>query len=107
MDRLEYFKSLLEKTPDNPILHYSLALEYYKLRDYQNTIRHMEKYLNLKEDEGAGYRVLARCYEELGEYEKAIEVLQEGVQKALKYNHPSMVEEFKSWIEQLKSLQSF
>ena len=77
MDRLEYFKNLLEKSPDNPLLHYSLALEYYKLKDYENTIKHMERYMSLKEDEGAGYRVLAKCYEELGEYEKAIEILQE------------------------------
>lgn len=63
--------------------------------------------MSLKEDEGAGYRVLAKCYEELGEYEKAIEILQEGIEKALKYNHPSMAEEFRSWIEQLKHLQSF
>ena len=90
MDRLEYFKNLLEKSPDNPLLHYSLALEYYKLKDYENTIKHMERYMSLKEDEGAGYRVLAKCYEELGEYEKAIEILQEGIEIALKYNHPSM-----------------
>ena len=107
MDRLEYFKNLLEKSPDNPLLQYSLDLEYYKLKDYENTIKHMERYMSLKEDEGAGYRVLAKCYEELGEYEKAIEILQEGIEKALKYNHPSMAEEFRSWIEQLKHLQSF
>ncbi|RMH80979.1 MAG: tetratricopeptide repeat protein [Acidobacteria bacterium] len=107
MDRLEYFKGLLEKSPNNPMVHYSLALEYYKLGDYENTIKHMETYLSLKEDEGAGYRTLAKCYEELGDYEKAIRVLEEGIQKAIKYNHPSMAEEFRSWVEQLRSLQSF
>ncbi|MCS6998993.1 MAG: hypothetical protein N2648_03705 [Aquificaceae bacterium] len=107
MDRLEYFKNLLEKTPDNPMVHYSLALEYYRVGDYQNTINHMRRYLSLKEDEGAGYRILAKCYEELGEYRMAVEVLEEGVQKALKHNHPSMAEEFRSWIEHLKHLQSF
>ncbi len=107
MDRLEYFKSLLEKDQNNPMVHYSLSLEYYKIKDYEKAIKHMEAYMKLKEDEGAGYRVLAKCYEDLGEYGKAIEVLKEGIQKALKYNHPSMAEEFKKWIEQLESLQSF
>ncbi|MFN3976701.1 MAG: CDC27 family protein [Aquificaceae bacterium] len=107
MDRLEYFKSLLERSPDNPLLHYSLALEYYKLKDYENTIRHMERYMSLKEDEGAGYRVLAKCYEEMGQYQKAIDVLQRGIESAIKYNHPSMAEEFRAWIEQLRQLQSF
>lgn len=107
MDRLEYFKNLLEKQPDNPMVHYSLALEYYKRGNYEKAIEHMESYMSLKEDEGAGYRILAKCYEELGQYQRAIEVLQEGIQKAIKYNHPSMVAEFSSWVEQLKSLQSF
>ncbi|MCS7171578.1 MAG: tetratricopeptide repeat protein [Aquificaceae bacterium] len=104
MDRLEYFKNLLEKSPNNPMLNYSLALEYYKLGNYQKTVEYMTAYLSLKEDEGAGYRVLAQCYEELGEYQKAIEALQEGIQKATKHNHPSMVEEFKTWIERLQHL---
>ncbi|MCS7262513.1 MAG: tetratricopeptide repeat protein [Aquificaceae bacterium] len=107
MDRLEYFKSLLEKTPDNPMVHYSLALEYYRLRDYEKTILHMSKYLSMKEDEGAGYRVLAKCYEETGQYDKAIQTLEEGIQKALRHNHPSMAEEFRTWAEQLRRLQSF
>ncbi|MFN7065387.1 MAG: tetratricopeptide repeat protein [Aquificaceae bacterium] len=107
MDRLEYFKSLLEKAPDNPLFHYSLALEYFKLKDYKKTIEHLENYLSRKEDEGAAYRVLAKCYEELGDYERSIEVLQEGIEKALKYSHPSMAEEFKAWIEHLRHLHSF
>ncbi|MDW8095437.1 MAG: CDC27 family protein [Aquificaceae bacterium] len=107
MDRLEYFKSLLEKEPENPTLHYSLALEYFRLGDCEKTVPHMKKYLSLKEDEGAGYRVLAKCYEDAGEYQEAIKVLEEGIQKALKYNHPSMAEEFRAWIEQLRHLQSF
>lgn len=107
MDRLNYFKNLLKKDPNNPMVHYSLSFEYYKTKDYEMAIKHMETYMALKEDEGSGYRVLAKCYEELGDYEKAIEVLQKGIQKALKYNHPSMVEEFERWLEQLKHMQSF
>lgn len=107
MDRLEYFKQLLEKAPNNPMVHYSLAQEYYKVGDYTKAIEHIKAYLSLKEDEGAVYRILAKCYQELGSYDEAIKVLEEGIQKALKYNHPSMAEEFRSWIEELRSLQSF
>ncbi|MCS6957168.1 MAG: hypothetical protein RMK75_01740 [Aquificaceae bacterium] len=107
MDRLEYFRNLLQKMPDNPMVHYSLAMEYYKIGDCKNTIEHLIKYLSLKEDEGAAYRMLAKCYEEIGEYEKAISTLEEGIQKALKHNHPTMAEEFKNWVEHLRYLQSF
>ena len=104
MNRLNYFRELLQKAPDNPMVHYSLAQEYYKVKDYENAIRHIEEYLRLQEDEGAVYRLLAKCYEELGEFSKAIEALEKGIEQALKYNHPSMAEEYRQWMEELKSM---
>ncbi|MFN3813460.1 MAG: tetratricopeptide repeat protein [Aquificaceae bacterium] len=106
MDKLSYFLDLFEKSPSNPMVHYSLGLEYYKRGEYKRAVHHMENYIKLKEDEGAGYRILAKCYEELGDYKKAIEVLQEGIERATKYNHPSMVEEFELWIKELKGSSS-
>ena len=104
MDRLAYFRELLKKAPDNPMVHYSLAQEYYKVKDYENAIKHIEEYLKIQEDEGAVYRLLAKCYEELGEFGRAIEVLEKGIEQALKYNHPSMAEEYRRWIEDLRSM---
>ena len=104
MNRLEYFKELLKKSPSNPMIHYSLAQEYYRIKDYKNAIKHGEEYLRIQEDEGAIYRLLAKCYEELGEFHKAIDMLEEGIKQALKHNHPSMAEEYKQWIEDLKSM---
>lgn len=104
MNRLNYFRELLQKAPNNPMVHYSLAQEYYKVKDYENAIRHIEEYLRLQEDEGAVYRLLAKCYEELGEFSKAIEALEKGIEQALKYNHPSMAEEYRQWMEELKSM---
>ncbi len=104
MNRLEYFRELLRKAPGNPMVHYSLAQEYYKVKDYENAIKHVEEYLRIQEDEGAVYRLLAKCYEELGELNKAIEVLEEGIRQAIKYNHPSMAQEYERWIEELKGM---
>ncbi|MCS7084305.1 MAG: hypothetical protein NZL90_04915 [Aquificaceae bacterium] len=98
MDRLDYFLSLLEKSPDNPMLHYSLAKEYERMGNCQKVIEHIRRYLELKEDEGAIYRSLARCLEEIGDIEGAKNALKEGIEKALKYNHPSMAEEFRAWL---------
>jgi uncharacterized protein HemY len=107
MNRLEYFLELFRKNPNNPMVHYSLALEYFKEKDYMKSAEHMETYLQMQEDEGAGYKLLAKCYEELGQYEKAMQTLQEGIQKAIKHNHPSMAEEMRVWLEDLKNLYSF
>ncbi len=104
MNRLEYFKKLLSSASDNPMVHYSLAQEYFKIKDYENAIRHIEEYLRLQEDEGAIYRLLARCYEELGEFGKAVEALEEGIRQAMKFNHPSMAEEYRQWAEELRNM---
>ncbi|ADC89700.1 TPR repeat-containing protein [Thermocrinis albus DSM 14484] len=103
MDRLNYFLQLLEKDPNNPLVHYSLALEYKKKGHLEKAIEHMEKYLSMKEDEGAAYRLLAECYQELGDYEKAARALEEGIKQAVKFNHPSMVQEYRQWLEDLRT----
>ncbi len=101
MDLIEYFKNLLEKDPDNPMAHYSLAQQFYKKGNYQEALSHLQRYLELQEDEGAGYRLLASIYVNLGMPEKAKEALEKGIQQALKYNHPSMAEEFRNWLSEL------
>jgi len=104
MDRLSYFKSLLDKSPDNPMVHYSLAQEYYKIKEYDKAVEHLKRYLELHEDEGAAYRILAKCYEEMGEFSKAVEALEEGIKQAMKFNHPSMAQEYSQWIEEIKGM---
>lgn len=65
-ERIQKFKKLLEKNPVNPLVHYSLANEYFKLNRYEETIETINAYLKLKDDEGAAYRILGHCYTELG-----------------------------------------
>jgi len=47
---------------------------------------------------------LAQCYINIGDIEQAIETYERGIEKARKYNHPTMVEEFKQEIERLKTM---
>ncbi|HIE58733.1 MAG TPA: tetratricopeptide repeat protein [Persephonella sp.] len=103
-ERIESLKKALESDPNNPLGNFGLGMEYFKQGDYENAIIYLNKYLSLHDDEGAGYRTLAQCYVNLGEIEKAIETYERGIQQATKYNHPSMVEEFKQEIETLKSM---
>jgi len=103
-DRIEMLKKALEKNPDNPLGLYGLAMEYYKIGDYENAIVYLKKYLSIHNDEGAGYRTLAQCYINLGDIENAIEAYERGIEAAAKHNHPSMVEEFKQEIQNLKNI---
>ena len=103
-DRIDTLKKALEKDPNNPLGLYGLAFEYFKNRQYTDAVEILERYLELHEDEGSGYRMLAQCYANIGEIEKAIETYEKGIEQATKFKHKSMVEEFKLKIEQLKMM---
>jgi tetratricopeptide (TPR) repeat protein len=104
VDRIEQLKKALEKDPNNPLGLYGLALELYKQGLYEDAIVYFKKYLSLYEDQGAAYRTLAQCYINIGDIEQAIETYERGIEKARKYNHPTIVEEFKQEIERLKTM---
>ena len=100
-ERIQKFKELLEKNPSNPLVHYSLANEYFKLDRYQETIETIDAYLRLKDDEGAAYRILGHCYTELGMPDRAKDAYEKGVRAASRHGHPDMAEEFRDCIESL------
>lgn len=97
--RIDKLKALVDKDPNNALGRYGLANEYYKTGDFNNTIMELEYYFNIKEDEGAAYRLLAESYLNLGNTEKAKEAYKRGIEASLKHGHPSMAEEFEEAIE--------
>lgn len=94
-------KNIVEKQPDNKLARYSLANEFYKSEMYIDAIDELKKYLEINEDEGAAYRMLAYSYEELGEKQKAIDAWKDGIKAAEKHGHSSMAEEFQEQLERL------
>jgi len=97
--RIEQLKLLIKKDPDNPLGRYGLANEYFKSEQYEEAIDEIEVYLQLKDDEGAVYRMLAECYVRTGNVESAKEAYSKGIQAASRHGHPSMAEEFEEAIE--------
>jgi len=100
-ERVQKFKKLLEKSPSNPLIYYSLANEYFKLNRYEETIETIQDYLKLKDDEGAAYRILGHCYTELGMSDSAKNAYEKGIQAASRHGHPDMAEEFRDYLESL------
>lgn len=92
--RLEQFAKLLVKNPDNALIRYSIANEYFKLKEYDKAVSELLYYLNLYSDEGAGFRLLAESYIQLGETEKAREAYKKGIEAAKRHGHPGMADEF-------------
>jgi predicted Zn-dependent protease len=97
--RIETLKKLLEKDPKNLLGRYGLAHEYYKLDMYEEAIQAINEYLDVADDEGAVYRMLAECYVSIGEPQKARLAYVRGIEAANRHGHPGMAEEYEEAIE--------
>ena len=97
--RIETLKKLLAKDPDSLLGRYGLAHEYYKLEMYDEAITAINEYLDVADDEGAVYRMLAECYVNTGEPQKARLAYVRGIEAANRHGHPGMAEEYEEAIE--------
>ncbi len=55
--------------------------------------------MELKDDEGAAYRLLAEALFNLGKKEEAKDAYRRGIEAAYKHGHPGMAEEFDEAIQ--------
>lgn len=101
-EKLIKLKNNVEKNPQSPLARFALANEFYKKKMYIDAIEEINKYLEINDDEGSAYRMLAISYEEIGKTDDAIEAFQNGIKAAEKHGHESMVEEFQEELERLQ-----
>ncbi len=99
--RLEALAAMLPDEPNDPMLRYMLANEYFKAAMYNDAIEQIGVYLSLKEDEGAVYRLLAQSYQKTDRNDEAKQAYQKGIEAANKHGHPGMAEEFEMAIDDL------
>lgn len=93
--RIEIFKQMLVSDPINSSILFGLAKEYEKAGLHQDMIETLTRYLEISDDEGNAYGMLARAYEKIGQREKARETYQRGIDAAVAHGHPSMAEEYR------------
>jgi predicted Zn-dependent protease len=97
--RIEVFKQMLVNDPINTSVLFGLAKEYEKAGQTSDLIETLERYLAVSDDEGNGFGMLARAYEQVGQRDKAKDVYQRGIDAASAHGHPSMAEEYRSIVE--------
>jgi len=90
---------MLESDPDNTMVLFGLANEYLKAGDRRKGIETLERYLEIADDEGAAWGMLAKAYAEEGEPEKAREAFSKGIEVSLANGHPSMAEDYRFTLE--------
>jgi predicted Zn-dependent protease len=101
--RIDIFKQMLTSDPANSAILFGLAKEYEKTGQTPEMIETLERYLAIANDEGNGFGMLARAYEQHGRQDQARETFQRGIDAAMKHGHPSMAEEYRSAIAELQA----
>jgi predicted Zn-dependent protease len=96
MSRIEVFEQMLVNDPRNTSVLFGLAKEYEKAGRNQELIETLTRYIEVADDEGNAYGMLARAYELAGDRVKAKETYLKGANAAGAHGHPSMAEEYRS-----------
>ena len=97
--RIDIFKQMLVNDPINSSILFGLAKEYEKSGQTEEMIETLERYLAISDDEGNAHGMLARAYEKSGRADKAREAYQRGIEVASVDVHPSMAEEYRTFLE--------
>lgn len=70
-----YYEKALDVQADEPQTIFNIVVACVAKEDWREAIQWGEKYVNVSPDDPKGWQLLARCYSEIGEKEKAREAL--------------------------------
>lgn len=99
--RLESFRAMVARTPDNPLAHYGLANEALKAEQWAEALTHYEAYLARSDDEGNAYGKVAQALERLGRVDEARDMLRRGIAASYRFGHGGMAAELEEQLEAL------
>jgi len=100
--RLDTFRQMVAKNPENTLARFGLANEALKAGLYDEARANLEAYLASYDDEGNGYGRLAEALEKLGRSEEARDALRRGIAASRRFGHPGMASEFEARLEELE-----
>lgn len=99
--RIETFRQMVARDPENPLARFGLVNEALKAGFYEEAREQLEAYLARADDEGNAYGRLADALEQLGRTDEARSALERGVAASRRFGHPSMAAEFEARLEEL------
>jgi predicted Zn-dependent protease len=93
--RIDLFKQMLTTDPGNTAVLFGLAKEYEKAGRDEELIETLNRYLEVADDQGNAFGMLAGAYERTGQKDRAREAYQRGIETAQRHGHPGMAEEYR------------
>ncbi len=82
MGIIENFESLLAKGRDDALLRYSLANEYFKGGRFNRAVEHLQRAVEHDSTYSAAWKLYGKTLMELGDFQRAIQVFEEGIAAA-------------------------
>lgn len=79
MERLKNFLTLLEKTPENPLLQYAVANEYMLQQQAEQAIEHYAQCVRLDPKYSAAWKAYAKALTSLQRWQEAADTYQQGI----------------------------
>lgn len=101
MSKLETFRAMVAKHPDNVLARFGLANEALKAGEWEEARAQLEVYLARHDDEGNGWGRLAEALEKLGRNAEARAALEKGIAASYRFGHGGMAAELEERLEQL------
>lgn len=101
MTRREKLEEMLKSTPDDPFLHYGLAMEHRTAGEREQALAELQKVLELDPDYVAAYFHQGQLLAEAGEVVPARRILQSGVEVARRIGDLHAAEEMSGLLSSL------
>ena len=100
-NRIAALREMVEKDPKDSLARFMLANELYEAGEYEETVKELEAYMKLKDDEGAGYRTLGDALVKLGRKKEARWAFRHGVEAARTHSHQALAAELESKLQEV------
>ena len=101
--RLESFRAMVRRNPNNPLARFGLANEAFKAGELEEARENYEAYLAAADDEGNAFGKLAEVLHALGRTDDARASFRRGIEAARRFGHPGMAAEFEMRLEELET----
>jgi predicted Zn-dependent protease len=100
--KLETFRAMVAKNPENALARFGLANEAMKAGLYAEAVEQLEAYHARYDDEGNGWSRLAECLASLGREAEARAALDKGIAAARRFGHGGLASELEMRREELE-----
>ena len=100
--KLDTFRAMVAKNPDNVLARFGLANEAMKAGLHEEAAEQLGAYLARYDDEGNGWQRLAECRLALGQPAEARAALENGIAAARRFGHGGLAGDLEARLEELE-----